>query len=211
LYCWHRRWWAGCWICGAAAFLTRELGLLVIVAMAAAALVERSWKRALASAAAAVPALLWNAHVAAIAGKTHLVPRWVERANFIGTYQEIFNPRTYPGLPPGIETATRCLDALAVAGVVMAICLALLGLWRRTLTVESIFCALYTVVFLLVSNKRFWADPYSYQRAFSPLAGLLAWRGLTEKRPWMAIPLLVMLVRVVWQLGPQALGILGVR
>ena len=68
-------------------------------------------------------------------------------------------------------------------------CIAAVRLCKLPLGVEALLCGLYVIVFLMVSGKGFWVDPYSYSRAFTPLAGLVAWRGLVERRPWFAFPL----------------------
>ena len=64
LYFWRRKSWIGCWIAGAAAFLTRDLGLIVIASLVGMCLLQRFWTRAAVFAASALPSLLWNFHVA---------------------------------------------------------------------------------------------------------------------------------------------------
>jgi hypothetical protein len=71
-----------------------------------------------------------------------------------------------------------------------------------------LLCVLYAALFVLVSGRGFWADPFSYPRAFSPLIGLIAWQGVTAGAAWRFLPWLVVLLRVGWQLGPQALGVI---
>jgi hypothetical protein len=209
LYFWKRRWWMACALAGAAAFLTRELGLLVILAMVFLSLVEHAWKRAVLMAAGALPGLLWNAYVqrmTAVAGSPGVIPQWVSPLHLMGSLQAILRPPDY-ALPRSLLQVTQWLDRLAIAGVVAAVLLAMIGLFPRPLRLESILSALYIPVFALVSERAFWMDPLSYSRAFTPLAGLVAWRAVTEAKWWCAAPLLCMLPRIVWQLGPQALGI----
>jgi hypothetical protein len=210
LYSWRTQKWLACWMAASAAFLTRELGLLVILAVTGLSLLDRAWRRAILFACAAVPGILWYRHVerTIVISKTlRVVPRWVFRTTLIGPFYAIFHPPKYP-LMGWTRAATQVLDGVAIAGVVVAVCLAILVLIRRRpLTLEAVLCACYVVVFVMVASNRFWVDPYSYSRAFSPLAGLIAWRGVTERRACFAIPLLCMLPRIIWQLGPQALGI----
>jgi len=209
LYFWRRQNWVACWIAASAAFLTRDLGFVLVAALTGLFLWERAWKRAACFACAAVPAVVWYWHVAhtiATIHRLHLVPRWIFDANLIGPLDAIFHPRNYL-LTGWIKTGTQLLDSAAIGGVILAACLAVLALRRPPFTLECVLCALYAGVFLLATTTDFWLDPFSYPRAFSPLVGLIAWRGLTEKRAWFAIPAFCMLARVLWQLGPQALGI----
>ena len=210
LYCWRRSWWLGCWAAGAGAFLTRELGLLLIAAFAVACLLQREWRRAVLLASAALPGWLWILYVGyrtSLPRGSRVIPVWASHWSLAGPFEAMLNPRDY-ALTPLVKTATQCMDGLAVAAVLMAVGIALVRLRRRPLDVEPLLCGLYVIVFVMASTSGFWADPYSYSRAFTPLAGLIAWRGVVEKRAWLAIPLGVMSARIVWQMGPQALGIL---
>ena len=116
------------------------------------------------------------------------MPRWAIEWTVIGPFQAALNPQDY-ALSGWIKPATQFLDALALLGVVLIVCIAAVRLCRLPSGVEALLCGLYVIVFLMVSGKGFWVDPYSYSRAFTPLAGLVAWRGLVERRPWFAFPL----------------------
>jgi hypothetical protein len=209
LYCWRRNWWLGCWAAGAGALLARELGLLLIGAFVLACLVKREWRRGAVLASSALPGALWVfyvGHRTALPRGAEVVPVWADEWTLIGPFQAILNPRNY-ALAGWFKPATQTLDGLAIAGVVLAVCIALVRLRRRPLDVEPLLYGLYVILFVLVSGKGFWVDPYSYSRAFTPLAGLIAWRGVVEKRAWLALPLGFMVARIVWQMGSQALGI----
>lgn len=213
LYSWRTRNWAICWLAAAAAFLTRDVGLLLGVAMTGLFLLERSWKRALVFACTPIPGMLWLWHVARtipIVRKSgeafQAVPHWVESSMQDGPFHLILHPTNY-ALEGWIKPATQVLDGASIFGVMIAVCLAIYFLSRRPVTLEALLCALYAGVFFIVGKAEFWVDPYSFPRAFSPLVALVAWRGLTDKRPWFALPLVLMLARVIWQMGPQALGI----
>ncbi len=222
LYFWRRGSWISCWFAGAAAFLTRDLGLILIAALAGMCLLQRLWTRAAIFAASALPALLWNLHVAqtimgheaAISRSVRLIPGWAFHIRMIGIgpFLAILHPSIYP-LDPWIATATQSLDRISIAAVIMGACMgaAFAGaaaIKRQPFTLELMLCALYAVLFLMVNPRGFWLDPYSYPRAFSPLVGLLAWKGVMDRRAWYALPWLGLLLRAVWQLGPQAIGII---
>jgi hypothetical protein len=199
----------GCWAAGAGALLARELGLLLIGAFVLACLVKREWRRGAVLASSALPGALWVfyvGHRTALPRGAEVVPVWADEWTLIGPFQAILNPRNY-ALAGWFKPATQALDGLAIAGVVLAVCIALVRLRRRPLDVEPLLYGLYVILFVLVSGKGFWVDPYSYSRAFTPLAGLIAWRGVVEKRAWLALPLGFMVARIVWQMGSQALGI----
>lgn len=217
LYFWRRRSWLGCWIAGAAAFLTRDLGLILIAALVGMCLVERSWRRAAILATAALPACLWYLHVGqtivehtvANSPVLGLLPPWVFSSRLIGPFLAIIHPQNY-ALAGWTKNVTQWLDGISIAGVTMSACVAAAEVRRRPFTLEALLCVLYAALFVMVSSRGFWADPFSYPRAFSPLVGLLAWQSVTEHRAWSSLPWLCLLLRVGWQLGPQALGILHV-
>jgi hypothetical protein len=213
LYSWRRRRWMICWFAATAAFLTRDLGVLVCVSMTGLCVVERAWKRALLFSCTAIPGAVWYWHVARtipVAQRSnvvvHTVPQWVWTSKAGGPLYVIFHPANY-ALNGWIKLATQFLDGVSIAGVIVAVCLAIAFLRRWPPTLEVALCAMYAGVFFVVTKARFWVDPYSFPRTFSPLVALVAWRGLTERKPWFALPLLLMLARVAWQIGPQALGI----
>lgn len=207
---WQRRQWGGCWAAAALAWLARDLGSLLIGALALASLREGAWKRAAAFAGCAAPAMLWFWHVDRLLPATPqmlpMVPDWVLRWPLIGPIRFILRPPDYPfnGFP---ELATQTLDRLLIAGVSLAVILAVKYFrWQQT-PLEDVVVALYVPVFFLVSTPRFWHDPYSAGRAFTPMVSLLAWRGVTERSFLLSIPACCVLLRTVWQLGPQALGV----
>jgi len=220
LYFWRRGSWVGCWIAGAAAFLTRDLGLILIAALIGLCLLRRSWGLAALFASAALPAILWDLHVShviaaqsiarhttAISQSPFLIPKWVFKSRLIGPILALAHPPNH--LSEGwVKITTEWLDRLSIAGVILAAGLAAAEVRRRPFILESMLCVLYAVLFVAVSTRGFWAEPYSYERVFSPLAGLIAWQGVTEGRAWRCIPWFCLLLRVGWQMGPQAVGII---
>lgn len=209
LYFWRRGWWIGCWIAGAAALLTRELGLILIAALIGMSLLQRSWSRAAIFAVAILPGFLWDLHVdhaIATLPSDPAIPPWIFNTPLIGPFLAIFHPQNYSSAG-WIKTTTQWLDGISIAGIIMCACVAASKVRRRPFTLESLICVLYAGLFVMVSTRGFWADPFTYARAFSPLAGLIAFQGATESRLWPFLPWLCLLLRVEWQLGPEALGI----
>jgi len=215
LYFWRRGWWAGCWMAGTAAFLTRDLGLILIAALVGLSLIERSWRRAALFASAALPAWLWILHVNHTLSTHHaghaptfaLIPVWALHTPLIGAWLAVIHPRNYP-LEGWVKITTQWLDGISIAGVSLSAFVAAAEVRRRPFTLEALLCMLYAALFLMTSSRGFWVDPYSYPRAFSPLLGLIAWQCVPSFRAWAFLPWLLVLLRVGWQLGPQAIGIL---
>lgn len=207
---WQRKQWAGCWLSGALAFLARDLGLLMIGALVVASLQQRAWRRATLLATAAVPAIVWFWHVDRLLPTTPqvlpLIPGWVLRWPLIGPFRAILRPSDYP-FNGFLEVATQTLDRLVIAGLILAVGLALTRLHWSQASPENLLVILHVPVFLLVSTPRFWADPYSSGRAFTPMISLLAWRGFTDRSLLLLIPACCVLARTGWQLGPQVLGV----
>jgi hypothetical protein len=214
LYFWRRGFWIGCWIAGAAAFLTRDLGLILIAALVGMSLLQRAWRRSALFATAAIPAALWilyvsltiRSHHVAHAPTLALIPIWAFRTPLLGAFLAIVNPQNYP-LAGWLKTVTQCLDGIAIAAVAIAALAAVAEVRRRPFRLESSLCILYAALFLMTSARGFWTDTYSYPRAFSPLLGLIAWQSMTSFRAWAFLPWLSVLLRVCWQLGPQVIGI----
>jgi len=214
LYFWRRSFRAGCWIAGAAAFLTRDLGLILIAALVGLSLLQRAWRRSALFAAAAIPAALWILYVGHTikplqvvrAPTLALIPVWALQTPLLGTFLAIVNPPNYPFVG-WLKTVTQWLDGISIAGVAVAAFAAVAEIRRRPFRLESSLCILYAALFLMTSTRGFWNDTYSYPRAFSPMLGLIAWQSVTNFRAWALLPWLCVLLRVCWQLGPQVIGI----
>jgi hypothetical protein len=208
---WRRRNWIACWLAGMLAFLDREIGLLLITALVLASLHQRAWRRAAVFATAAGPAAIWFLWVAAILPPTPqllpLVPDWVLKWPIIGPFRFILRPPEYL-FDFLLRFATQTLDRLLIVGIIIGSILAIREIWRKPWTLDSLIMALYVPIFLFVSTPRFWADPYASARAFTPMVTLLAWRGLVSNTPTLYLPAGLMLLRTVWQLGPQFLGVI---
>src|SRR5450755_4124804 len=133
LYFWRRDLWIGSWIAGAAAFLARDLVLILIAALAGMCLLQRAWGRAAMFAAAALPAFLWDLHVAhtiAISRSAALIPDWAFHARLIGPLLAMIHPQDYP-IGGWIKVATQWLDRLSIAGVTTAACVGAALVSRR--------------------------------------------------------------------------------
>ena len=188
----------------AAAPLVRETGFLLVAAYVLYLLWARRIRAALLFSTAALPALGWYWFV-----QLHTPPYSVELFSPIpwaGLIERVLHPVHYP-LGPLVAAIATLLDYVALAGVALAIILAIwMAMRRLTGPIEfSIYVFALTATF--VSAREAWLDAYAFTRGFSPLLIPLAMAG-GSKRSWIyAAPLLLTVPRVVLQLMPQALGI----
>jgi hypothetical protein len=186
-------WAAAVGLAAAAAFLTRSIGLTLIVALIVALLLRRRWQSAgFMAAMAGVPAIAWlawaRAHAAdvpgPVAGQYGSYGTWlgqglegggfgrigeVARANwgpFVETLQFVWVPRA-PGLALAVVLLT--VGAAAVYGAA--------NVWKRNPAL-----VLFPVVYLgLVFIWPY--EPYRFYYAIMPVLTLLAFEGLWEAAP----------------------------
>jgi hypothetical protein len=189
----------------AAAALTRETGLVLI----AAYVIWLLWDRKLSSAAlfvtAAFPALLWYS-VVAFNTEPDPFPIWAHFP-FQGIFERVMTPYHYT-FAGWINAASTLLDYAALAGIVVAIALAIQMAWRRERgPVEiGVYCFALLAIFLISPGA--WTEVYAFGRTLSPLLLLLGLVGLS-KRNWIyALPLLLVVPRTAIQLAPQITGVL---
>ena len=186
-------WAAAAGLAGAAAFLTRSIGLTLIAALLLPLLLRRRWQSAgFLTAMAGVPAIAWiawaRAHAAdvpdAVAGQYGSYGNWLGQglegraaarlgevvgANwgpFIETLQFVWVPRA-PGL--ALAVALLALGAAVVYGA--------LNVWKRNPTLVVFPVVYLGLVFI-------WPyEPYRFYYAIVPLLTLMAFEGL-----WEAVP-----------------------
>lgn len=185
----------------ALAALARETGLLLAVAYGLFWFVHRQWARTALSLAALLPLLPWYAVVsrnappemmlgAASSAKFHSPLVWLEPINY--------------SLPPGLRLTLQLLDYALLAGVVLAVVLALRGFLRES-RVPRHYAALafagLVVAFFFTFGK---GDAFALPRIASPLLLLVAMEG-----SWLRLaPLLLAAPRILIQHAPQMAGIL---
>jgi hypothetical protein len=198
--------WAGpSWKLGivlACAALTRETGTLLLAGYCLYLLVNRRWKRMLLFACAGVPLLTWLWYVETALRGMHRDPGFPYDQP--GT---IFSTLSYP--PPMVLAWTlHILDAFVMAGLLLAVFLAVRGLIRYPRTAEaisSVFFVLLTVAMAVTINL---GDPFTYPRPLSPLLLLVALQELKAGSFTGLLPMALVAARPAVQLGPQVLGIL---
>jgi hypothetical protein len=182
----------------ACAILARETGFLLLAGYCLYLLWRRLPARALLFGTAAVPALAWYAFVQTRT-QGDVAPQY-------GFLRVLLTPKY--DLPAPLAALATTLDYLVIAGILLAIVLAI----RFALTQPSEPEAAAGLLFgLMTVWMLFWVellDPYTYPRVLSPLAVLLALQGL-RARAWIAcVPAGALAARAALQMGNEALGIL---
>lgn len=192
----------------ACAILTRETGVLLLAGYCLYLLWRRFPARALLFGTAGVPALAWYAYVQPrTRGDIVLLHSFLQapRARW-DSLRVLFTPKY--DLPAVVTAAATALDYLVIAGILLAIVLAIRFALKRSPEPEALAGLLFG---LMAARMLFWADlrdPYTYPRVLSPLLVLLALEGL-RARAWIAcVPAGALAARVALQLGSEALGIL---
>jgi hypothetical protein len=203
-----RQRWTLCWIAVACAALSRDLGFLLVVAMVMDSIFKRTWSRATSLALTVVPTLCWYTYLnyaLRSAPASPVVPTWTRSIPVVSHFLAVLQPPPYT-LSPLLTFVTQQLDRAVVVGTALAACLAIRRLWRRPPGIETWMSLGYVGVFLMVGTPQFWHDPYSSVRAFTPLVAFVALTG-PPRFGWSQAPLIALLSRTLWQMGPEMIGI----
>ena len=188
----------------AAAPLVRETGVLLVGGYAGYRLWKREPRKAVLFSTAIIPTLLWYLFVIP---QTHpegggvfaLIP-------FQGLLTRAFHPTAY-ALSAPVAVAVTVLDYVSLAGVAMAALLAVRMALHRMMAPLEMATYLFAALAIFLVHPEPWRDPFGYTRALTPLLLLLALSGLM-RRSWLAVvPMLLVTLRVIAQLEPQAAGI----
>jgi hypothetical protein len=147
------------------ACLARETGFLLIVGVAAAELLRRSYIKALLFGAAAVPALVWYAFVR-LHTETYEVPSIFAMPG-VGLIQRLFTVRPVPD--PVLHTVIQVLDVLSLLGLIASLVLAVRWIWKLWPGPVAITTALFVMLGLIAGSPAHLFEAYGYARPLSPL------------------------------------------
>jgi hypothetical protein len=189
----------------AAATLTRETGLLLLAGYCGYLLFQRRWATAVLFCSSAAPAALWYGYVQLHLAPDHHTTNWLPLPELFGA---ILHPVTYPAGVP-LVPLVQAADLLALAGMLLAIALAILLVARGCFQPEclaALLFALLGILFLLQRSEE-WQNVYGFGRAWSPLLLFLAVQAVRRRSSVWLLPWAMMVPRVAIQLAPQALGI----
>jgi hypothetical protein len=198
----NSRW--GIYVVLVAAPLVRETGLIFVAAYAIHLLWNRKVRLALLFSTAAVPAIAWYLFVQA-----HTGPYLYDCCSLMplkGVVERVLHPPPYP-FSKLVSWIATMLDYGALAGVFLAIGLALtMAFERRTGPIEiSVYLFALMAVFLSFPDS--WRDVYGFARPITPLLILLAVSGLERRSLIWIVPIGLVVPRIVLQFGPQVIGV----
>lgn len=184
--------------------LIRETGLLLPGGYVAALLLEERFRRAAVFSTALLPAAAWYWLVA-----WHTAPdarRMSPGLPLAGYLHHLLNPTSYP-LGPQVALVATVLDYVALASVALAIFWALVLLRRKAVTPVAIAIYGFAVLAVFLPTGDFWFDPVGFGRVLTPLFLILTLESLRERRPAMALPMLMVAPRIAAQLAAIAIRV----
>jgi hypothetical protein len=183
-----------------AAPLVRETGLIFIAGYASWLLLKRKLRLALLFSTAAVPAIAWYLFVQA-----HTNPYPYDCCSLVplkGLVERVFHPPPYP-FSWLISSIATTLDYVALAGVFLAIALAVKTAFERRIGPIEISIYLFALMAVFLSFPDSWRDVYGFARPITPLLILLAMSGLARQSLIWVLPMALMVPRIGLQIAPQ--------
>ena len=187
--------------------LARETGVLFIAACGLWLLLERRWRTAFLTAAAALPALAWTLYVRAHTPTffSHLAPP--ASGSALLDRLRIFFP--YPHLPRWIETIAISLDYVSLAAVLLALALAFWSLRRKPADTAHLTAAAFAALPLILGGVIGWYEPFGHTRTLSPLYLMLLISALRSGSRLYLAPLALLLPRIALEMAPLLPGVRG--
>jgi hypothetical protein len=187
-----------------AAPLVRETGLLAILGYGLYQLARRQYRTAAGVFATAIPWVGWALFVASITG---IDPsRWTSLIPLQGLLHRTLFPGEYPLFGP-YHRVSEALDYLAVLGLWLAFVMSAYVIRSQRGTPLPFLLGVFVAISTLASSK-VWAESYAFGRYVSPILIWLAMAGLSPRRWWLGVPLLMFVPRVAAQLATHLPGIL---
>jgi len=186
----------------ACAALTRETGLLLILAYCAYLLQRREFRIASIFLLSALPAVAWYFYVQT---RTTGKPYDVSLIPLSAILQALENPWSYPAGTPFVGVV-HLADYIALAGVLMGFGLVLYSYLREPSDPLLIAALLFVLTGLVFQRTDQWENVYSFGRLYTPPLLCLSAVAAQHRKPWLLAPVAMILPRVAIQLTPQALG-----
>jgi len=182
------------------AMLTRDTGFLLWGAYGLYLLIHGRWARAGILATAALPALAWFSIVRA---KTQPIVSTLGLAPSIhAIWDQMLNPVQYQ-FPARIASLAVALDYLSLAGVALAVVLAVVLVIREHNDALALAGAAFVVLPFTIGSHLAWYDPFAYPRTLSPLLLFLGLAAM-RKRSWTgSVPILLAMPRILMELATR--------
>jgi hypothetical protein len=189
------------------ASLSRETGLVLVLAYAGAQFAMRRFTRGALYLGTAVPALLWWAYVQTRTPDS-VGPTLSQLIPFRGILNALIRPTQYP-FSPLVNGVITTFDYGALIGILLACGLAIARLWRKPAGYLEIAMALWGLIAITLPYE-FWADCCSSGRVFSPLLLFLVMGKIesASTQALYAVPLLLVSPRTWLQLLSSLWGVI---
>lgn len=189
--------------------LARETGFSLVLGAVLFELWRREWARAAASAATAVPGLVWTLFVHA---RTPVdLTAWLSYLPLNGLLRRTLEPVQFPLTSRWVMIAAA-LDYLGVIGMWLAVVLAAWLLMRRSFGPLPAAIAAMALPAIFAGKADIWNGGYEFGRTMSPLLVLLAMQAVAMQanaaRWWGLAPVCLVTPRILFQLEPQVKGII---
>jgi hypothetical protein len=207
MYAWQTKRWRLLFVLLPLLCLVRETGLVIVGGFLLAFLFQRRWKYAALCVLATAPFIVWSWVV-----DLHFPPmlrEWLTTNPFAWTIHALLHPPLLP-FSTGVRNLVECIDLLALSGFLMGAAISLRACIRtRWTSGPMLSSALIAALCVYLFSLDEWTHVYDYGRIASPMAALL----MTDSTSgWLRyLPSVLMSSRVIVQLAPQALRVMGVH
>ncbi len=206
-FAWQTKRWRVLFILLALLCLVRETGLVIVGGFLLAFLFQRRWKYAALCVIATAPFLAWSWVV-----DLHFPPmlrEWLTTNPYTWTIHALLHPPHLP-VTAGVRTLVECFDLLALSGFLTGAAISLRACIRtRWTSGPMLSSALIGALCIYLFSLDEWTHVYDYGRIASPMAGLLMTDRASGRLRYL--PSVLMSSRVIVQLAPQALRVMGVH
>ena len=192
----------------AAAVLTRETGLMLIGGYSLYCLLRKELLRAAVFSTSALPGLLW---IYSLSRRGHALAVQVMRGGsrsvrVAGLVRRLWKPVSYPFAGTKL-LLVRITDEISWIGMILISLAGIRMAMRRQPGPIEMTAALSGAVALLAGSATFWYHPVGYSRPFSCLLVLVGLRVITDRAWWVALPILMIDLRIAVEAGPRLLTV----
>jgi hypothetical protein len=183
-----------------AAPLVRETGMILPIAWCSSAALRRNWRAASYGLCCGFPAVAWWLYV-----YKHTPfdgTRWLSGYPFSGIVARTVQGIHHPNSTLWLQTA-GALEELALAGIWIALLLGLYLAWKRRSGPIEMTAIVFTAFAAALGRFDLWESAYATARTMSPLLIMLMLIALRDRRRVFALPLLLVLPRLMLQYEAQ--------
>jgi hypothetical protein len=180
--------------------LVRETGMMLVVAWCLYSALRKEWREAALGAACAVPALAWWGFVASRTPSDGTP--WLSTYPFSGIIEETLYGASATGSTLWMKAASW-FEAFALGGIWLALALCGYLAWKRRAGLLEVTAVVFALFAGTLGKADIWSSAYAAGRTLSPLLIVLALLALERRSRAFALPLLLVLPRIVLQYEAQ--------